>query len=77
MEIRLDSKYLNQLLKEQSRKAAGIIMKRFEVINNRDDLKNAVKELIYENYRDLLTLLILSGENSKQVNWNFKQENGK
>lgn len=61
---------LEKLLKEQSKTLVGICMRRFEIFDNnyktrtreekeyRKNLKKAVKEIIYENFRTLKSLIV-------------------
>lgn len=66
MELKIRHEYLLELTQEHSRKTVGKILKRFEVIENKDILKSIVKELLYESYRDLVDLLIAGGRGIEQ-----------
>lgn len=58
MEYNISEKFLNEILSKSSRGLVGTLMKRFEVIKDREALKASVKELIYENHRTLRELII-------------------
>jgi len=58
----IDEQYLDNVIKKCSTSAVGKIMKRFEVINNEDDLKRVVRELLYEEFRNVKVLI-------ESVNW--------
>lgn len=45
--------YLDEVLSFESSKLVGKIMKRFEILNNPELLKKEIKELIYEEFREL------------------------
>lgn len=51
--IELDSNFIKQLLNSSSTILVGRILKRFELLENKEDLKKNIKELIYEHFRDL------------------------
>ena len=56
-EIKLTEKFLDDILLKTSRSLVGIIMKRFEILENKEDIKKSVKELIYENARTIKDLI--------------------
>jgi len=52
--IQFDEKYINELIDKTSKALVGKTMKRFEISGNNDKvLKKNIKELIYEQFRDL------------------------
>jgi hypothetical protein len=53
----VDSDYLKQLISEQSKKLVGKTLKRHEICGNPQILKQEVKELIYESYREFFDLI--------------------
>lgn len=53
---KLDS-YLGKVIDESSKSLVGTIMKRFEIFENKDDVKKSIKELIYENSRSIKRLI--------------------
>jgi len=50
--------FLDDAIKKSSTALVGIVMKRFETLENPKDLKSAVKELIYEHFRDVKKLIL-------------------
>jgi hypothetical protein len=48
---------LKSVLASEAQKIVGKSMKRFEISDNKDDIKKQVKELIYEWTRDLQDIL--------------------
>jgi len=48
---------INQLIDSNARVLVGTIMKRFEILDNKEDIKKAIKELIYENYRNIKVVI--------------------
>ncbi len=56
-EYRVSEKYLDEIVEKSSRSLVGMVMKRFEIFENKEDVKSAIKELIYENYRNLKGLI--------------------
>lgn len=56
-ELRISEEFLDQILNQQAKTLVGVAMKRFELTSDTTLLKNEMKELIYENYRSLKTLL--------------------
>lgn len=47
--------YLNDVLKRSSIKTVGEVLTRIETISDINELKAAIKDTIYENFRDLKT----------------------
>ena len=74
MELKLKLDYLKELIAEESRKSVGKIMKRFEIIENKEALKREVKELIHEQYRDLMGRIIAGGRGIEQTVFKFKSQ---
>jgi len=56
--LEISEEYLGELLDYIGRSTVGKIMKRFEIIDNRDILKTELKELIYEEIRNLKNLIL-------------------
>ena len=56
-EYKITDKFLDQILTKTSRTLVGIICKRFEILENKEDIKKSVKELIYENARNIKALI--------------------
>ena len=55
--IQLTAKFLNEIIDTCSRTTVGKILKRVDIFDDKDVLKKEVKELIYEEYRTLKSLL--------------------
>jgi len=77
MELKIRHEYLFELMDFESKKIVGKIMKRFEIIENKEILKNTIKELLYEGYRDLRDLLLAGGRGLEQKIFKFTRESDK
>lgn len=49
----ISKEYLDQVSLESAKSLVGKVMKRFEILEDKDDIKKSLKELIYENHREL------------------------
>ena len=49
----INKSFIRYLLTNNSQSLVGKTMKRFETITNKEELKQNIKDLIYEQYRDL------------------------
>jgi len=56
-EYKVSEEFLDDLISKSSKSLVGIVMKRFEVLEDKEAIKASVKELIYENYRNFKELL--------------------
>jgi len=56
-EYKITEKFLDDILTKTSRTLVGIVCKRFEILENKEDIKKSVKELIYENARNIKELI--------------------
>lgn len=56
-DIKIPVEALEELLKFSSNKTVGKVMKRIEICDDKEIMKSQIKELIYEQYRDLGDLL--------------------
>lgn len=56
-EFKISEKHLEELLSYIGRSLTGKLMKRFEIIENKDILKSETKELVYEEIRHLRDLI--------------------
>jgi hypothetical protein len=52
-EFVINDELLDKAIKICSTSTVGRVLKRFDVIENREELKKEVKELIYEEFRNL------------------------
>ena len=77
MELNMTLDSLERTLELASVRAVGKIMKRFEIIDNKDVLKETVKELLYESFRDTRDLLVSTGRGLEPTVFKFKSHNQK
>ena len=76
--LEISEEYLEELLNFIGRSMVGKIMKRFEIIENKDILKTEIKELIYEEIRNLKNLILAHDKglnNMTQFNFKTKEKN--
>ena len=57
-ELKIKEEYLEELLDFVGRSMVGKIMKRFEIIENKEILKTEIKELVYEEIRHFKNLIL-------------------
>jgi len=60
--IIINESLLRQIFDQESKKIVGICMKRFEIHNNPEDQKKAIKEVLYESLRNILDIIVLNGK---------------
>ena len=73
--LKISEETLNQIIDQESKKIVGKCMKRFELSDNKDEIKSQVKELLYEFMRDLRDLIRVSGKESINLtNTNVRKE---
>jgi hypothetical protein len=65
--ILLDEQLLKFLLTQASQKAVGKCMKRFELSENKEEIKKQIKELLYESFRDLSDSIINCSKTDKAI----------
>jgi len=71
--ISLDLDLLKTLLDQEARKTVGKVMKRFEISDDKEIIKKATKEILYESYRDFYEMLKIGKiifESGTKVNFN-------
>jgi len=73
----ISSVYLKEIVDQSARTLVGKICKRFEICDNPTTLKSEVKELIYENFRDMMSLLDAHQYGYEQKVWKFINTKGK
>lgn len=56
-EYKITEEFLDDILTKTSKALVGIVCKRFEILENKEDIKKSVKELIYENARNIKALI--------------------
>ena len=57
-ELKLSRRYLDELIDFESKKLVGKVLKRFEIIEDKNVLKANVKELVYEEFRSFRDLIL-------------------
>jgi hypothetical protein len=64
--VEIDLNLLKEILDREARKNVGKMMKRFEILDDKNEIKKEVKELLYEMNRDLYDqiMTVCMGENS-------------
>jgi hypothetical protein len=62
--LKITEETLNYICEQEAKKIVGKICKRFELSDNKEEIKSQVKELLYEFMRDLRDLIRVSGKES-------------
>ena len=62
--LKISEEALNYIIDQESKKIVGKCMKRFELSENKDEIKAQVKELLYEFMRDLRDMIRVNGKES-------------
>ena len=65
--ILIDESLLKFLTTQASQKAVGKCMKRFELSEDKNEIKKQVKELLYETFRDLSDTLINCSKTDRAI----------
>lgn len=65
---------LEEVIKLQSKKTVGKVLKRFEIHDNHKVLKDEIRELLYESFRDLRDLISATGTGLKVTQFEFKSK---
>jgi CRISPR/Cas system-associated endonuclease Cas1 len=60
--LKLSEEVLNTVIDQEARKTVGIIMKRYEFIQDKEVLKKEIKEIIYESFRNVRDMLRINGK---------------
>jgi len=71
-ELKISSDYLQELIDYCGRSLAGKLLKRFEIIEDRNVLKSEAKELIYEQFRQMRDLIVAHAKGLDITEFNFK-----
>ena len=74
--IKISKRYLKELIDFQSKKLVGKVLKRYEIVQDRNTLKSEIKELIYEELRDFHGLLEAYNKGYEISIYKFKNQNG-
>jgi hypothetical protein len=72
----IEADYLKELMDYSGKSLVGKILKRFEIIENRDIIKSDVKELVYEEIRQLRDLIVAHNRGLNITQFNFKIPTG-
>lgn len=56
--LKINEEYLGELITYNSKALVGKILKRFEILGNKEAVKSATKELIYEQFREFRNLIL-------------------
>jgi CRISPR/Cas system-associated endonuclease Cas1 len=62
--LKISEETLNQIIEQESRKTVGIILKRYEFIEDKEVLKKEIKEILYEAFRNLRDMIRINGKES-------------
>ena len=71
--FQIEEDYLKELIDYAGKALVGKILKRFEIIENRDIIKSDTKELVYEEFRSLRDLIIAHNRGLNITQFNFKK----
>ena len=61
MELKVSYEKLQEVLNFEAQKTVGEVLKRVDIVDNKNYLKKILKELIYERYRDFRDMLVAIG----------------
>jgi len=73
MLIKLSKEHFEQILNDESRKIVGILLKRFEIIEDKNILKKDIKELVYESFRNLRDVIENVSKGNQEVILTFNE----
>ena len=60
--LKISEETLNFICEQEAKKIVGKVCKRFELSDNKDEIKTQVKELLYEFVRDLRDVIRVNGK---------------
>ena len=60
--LKISEEILNQIIDQEARKTVGIILKRYEFIEDKEVLKKEIKEILYEAFRNLRDMIRINGK---------------
>jgi uncharacterized protein YaaW (UPF0174 family) len=60
--LKISEEILNYIIDQESKKIVGKVCKRFELSENKEEIKSQVKELLYEFMRDLRDIIRINGK---------------
>jgi hypothetical protein len=62
--IKITEETLNNIFDQEAKNIVGKCMKRFELSENKDEIKKQLKEVLYEFMRDLKNIIRVTGKES-------------
>ena len=62
--LKITEETLNYIIDQEARKTVGIILKRYEFIEDKEVLKKEIKEVLYEAFRNLRDMIRINGKDS-------------
>jgi hypothetical protein len=62
IKLKIDETVLNYIMYQESKKIVGKVCKRFELSDNKEEIKKQVKEILYEFMRDLRDNIRINGK---------------
>lgn len=65
--LKINEETLNYICEQEAKKIVGKVCKRFELSDNKEEIKSQVKELLYEFMRDLRDMIRINGKESISV----------
>lgn len=60
--LKIPEETLNYICEQEAKKIVGKVCKRFELSENKEEIKSQVKELLYEFMRDLRDIIRINGK---------------
>jgi hypothetical protein len=60
--LKISEETLNYIIDQESKKTVGIVMKRYEFIQDKEVLKKEIKEILYEAFRNLRDMIRVNGK---------------
>jgi len=75
--ILINEQLLKYLLTQTSQKCVGKCMKRFEIAEDKEEIKRHIKELLYESFRDLGDNIINCSKSEKAIHLKNVEEQSK
>lgn len=70
--VEISVKDLKELISECGNITCGQILKRIDILDDKESLKTCVKELVYEGYRNLKHMLKAYEKGAKVTHFKFK-----
>jgi len=69
MEIKviISESLLNYIFQQESQKLVGKCMKRFELSDDKEEIKKQIKEILYEGLRDIKDIIVLNGKEAVKL----------